>query len=536
MKKTAYSILVCGVMALMTACTPSEPKQSTETGTMPQIYPDYTNVTIPVNIAPMNFKIESKGEKFVVKATYGNTKKVFGADSEGIVTFSPKAWKEMTSAANGGSISYEIYAKQGNSWVKYNTFRQNVVGDSIDKYLTYRLIEPLYKYIGHMGIYQYDTETSQEKAIFDYRKNQISRDYDRTYCMNCHTSQRNNPGNRMFYVRGSKGGMMLTYNGETKLVNTKCGDMKYSTAYAQWHPTLPYIAATSENVRQSFASNDNKKIYQFDKYGDIVLYDIEKNEITNVFKTPNRIEGMLSWSPDGNYLYYCYTDTAITTQSSPLRQKYNIARIKFNADTKTFGNVEEGSNNITSSETIVNAVALDSSAAAPKINVDGKHMLFRMGKYGMYMQTNKTADIYIMDLETKKFHPLDSLNSPQADHFHDFSSTGRWISYESKKEDGNYAKVYFSYFDRDGVAHKPFAMPHENPLWDKELLKSYNCSEFTTCANDKLSKDYHTILDNDPLTQANYGDKIDSTSINGTSGASQVNGVGGASRVTPEKK
>lgn len=526
MRNLLYSIFACTVAALLSACTAVVPKESTSIDSLPQIYPDYTNVTIPVNIAPLNFKIESNGDKFVVKATYGDKERVFGADSEGIVKISSKTWKEMTNLANGESIRYDIYAKQGEKWVKYNTFRQTVVSDSIDNFLTYRLIEPLYKNVGHMGIYQYNTETSQEKAIFDYRKNQISRDYDHTYCMNCHTSQRSNPANRMFYVRGKKGGMMLTYNGETKLVNTKCGDMKYSTAYASWHPTLPLIACTSENVRQSFPSNDNKKIYQFDRYGDIMLYDVEKNEVTALYKTPNRTEGLLTWSPDGEYLYYCYTDSAITEPSTATKQRYNIARVKFNAKDKSIGE----------SELLVNATSVDSSAASPKVNIDGKHMMFRMGKYGMYMQTNKTADIYMMNLDTKKYYALDSLNSTQADHFHDFSSTGRWIVFESKKEDGNYAKVYFSYFDKDGVAHKPFAIPHENPLWDKELMKSYNCTEFCTAANDKAPKDYHKIIEDEPLKQASYGSPIDTSSINGTSGASQVNGVGGASVVSPNKK
>lgn len=528
MRKIIYNILTCGVVALLSACSSNVPSSSKELNTLPEIYPDYENVIVPVNIAPLNFVVTSEGDEFVVVASCGRLKKVFSTDSDGKIIFPIKEWKEMIQKVEsfGGEISYEVYARRGKEWVKFKPFTQTVVTDSIDKYLTYRLIEPLYKYIGHMGIYQYDIESAVETPIFEYRKQQISRDYSHTYCMNCHTSQRSNPSNRMFYVRGSNGGMMLTYNGETKLVNTKCGDMKYSTAYASWHPTLPLIAATSENVRQYFSSNDTKKIYQFDKFGDIVLYDVESNEVTHIFKTPNRIEGLLSWSPDGEYLYYCYTDSAIVTPSSPLRQKYNIARAKFNPETKTVGE----------SELLVNAVSVDSSATSPKINVDGKYMMFRMGKYGMYMQTNKTADIYMMDLQTKKYYALDSLNSPQADHFHDFSSNGKWIVYESKKEDGNYARVYFSYFDKNGVAHKPFAIPHENPLWDKELLKSYNCTEFTTCSNDKVSKDYHKILETSSLVQANYGGVIDSSEVNGTSGASKVNGTSGASVVPQEKK
>jgi hypothetical protein len=33
----------------------------------PVIYPDYTNTVIPANIAPLNFRIESKGSRFFVR-------------------------------------------------------------------------------------------------------------------------------------------------------------------------------------------------------------------------------------------------------------------------------------------------------------------------------------------------------------------------------------------------------------------------------------------------------------------------------------
>ena len=47
----------------------------------------------------------------------------------------------------------------------------------------------------------------------------------------------------------------------------------------------------------------------------------------------------------------------------------------------------------------------------------------------------------------------------------------------SRREDGNYSRVYFSYFN-NGKVEKAFLMPQEDPEYNTFLLKSYNRPEF----------------------------------------------------------
>ena len=47
----------------------------------------------------------------------------------------------------------------------------------------------------------------------------------------------------------------------------------------------------------------------------------------------------------------------------------------------------------------------------------------------------------------------------------------------SRREDGNFCRVYFSYFN-NGKAEKAFLMPQEDPEFNTFLLKSYNRPEF----------------------------------------------------------
>ena len=47
---------------MMVACGNQIPQKFSESDELPNIYPDYTNVTIPVNIAPLTFEVDGKVE------------------------------------------------------------------------------------------------------------------------------------------------------------------------------------------------------------------------------------------------------------------------------------------------------------------------------------------------------------------------------------------------------------------------------------------------------------------------------------------
>ena len=53
MKKTT---LFVALVAMLTACTSGIPENYRDSDTLPNIYPDYIGVTVPVNIAPLTFE------------------------------------------------------------------------------------------------------------------------------------------------------------------------------------------------------------------------------------------------------------------------------------------------------------------------------------------------------------------------------------------------------------------------------------------------------------------------------------------------
>ena len=88
------------------------------------------------------------------------------------------------------------------------------------------------------------------------------------------------------------------------------------------------------------------------------------------------------------------------------------------------------------------------------------------------------ADLWIMNLETGEDRPLDEVNDRYAESFHNWSSNGRWLAFSSRREEGQYARVYFAHVDADGRAAKPFVLPQENPLHNRQNFRAYNVPEF----------------------------------------------------------
>lgn len=512
MKMAVKRAALAGFCLVFTACSNSVPESFSENGKTAPIYPDYTNCMLPVNLGPMNFAMTDSADAYVVSVSPANGDKiVVGSDSKKSFSFPADKWKKMLEANANNDITFDVYAKNDGKWSHYKSFVNHVSPDSIDRYLTYRLIEPSYMGSGEMGVYQYDIENNVESAIFTNHFAHKDPNVRGQKCVNCHTSQRNHPENKMFYYRGANGGLFLTYNGQLKKINTRTGDMFAGTVYPAWHPTLPLIAFSSNVIKQVFKTFDSNKIEPFDMYSDLVLYNIEKNEITSVLKTRNSHETNPNWSPDGKYLYYNSSDSTFEKIGDVKRLRYNLFRISFNADSLKWG----------SPELVYDAASSQHSATYPRVSPDGQNLLFTLAAYGTSTQTNKTADLCMIDLKSMKSIALDSVNSPtESDSYHDWASNSRWFVYSSRRYDGNYSRPYFVHVSADGKVSKPVQMPHSNARHDLDLLKCYNVPEFSKKPVVFSESDFQNLVNSEEV-KATYGSPIDKNA-DAVTGASKV--------------
>lgn len=463
------------LLVLILASCNNIPASFTETKEQISIYPDYKDVSIPLNIAPLNFHITTDASSYLTKvySTNGNSVLVKGKD----VQIGMNAWKKMLTNNAGNDLYYEIYLKRGGVWIKYPILRNYITKDSIDKFVVYRYVQPLYTTYEDMSINQRCLENFDVEVLMDNRL--YSADND-PHCINCHSFQNYNAtGNMQIHVRGKTGGTILALNHKLKKINPKAKGLKSGAVYPSWHPTMNYIAYSTNSIGQNFHSKSPDKVEVLDSRSDLILYDIDKNEVTKITDSNDWLETFPYWSPDGSFLYYVAAyfvpkqdsiETEIQTETifNYKNIKYNIVRRPFDKTTKTFGKAD----------TIFSASKIGKSATLPRVSPDGKYVLFTLANYGNFHIWHKSSDLYLLDLATGKLKDIGIVNSTESESYHSWSSNGRWIIFGSRREDGTFTRLYLSNFDKNGMAHRPFVLPQKDPQFYNRDFKSYNIPEF----------------------------------------------------------
>ena len=471
-KKHTCLLPVVAVLALLAACTPKVPTEFATAESMPAIYPNYMGITIPCNIAPLNFMYTAEDAIDAVTVfVHGDQSITLG----GLKTeWNVKKWHSFVEQAKGGNIDVTSYVKT-TGWTKYRTFRMEVVEDEVDPYITYRLIAPSYVTYEDLTINQRGLENFDEDVIFC---NMMISTEDNGQCINCHSCRNNNPDSLQFHARQHKGGTIMAFDGDIRKINLKTDSTLSAGVYPAWHPTHNYIAYSVNNTGQSFHTRDNEKIEVQDIASDLILYDIDLNEVTRVESDTTEWECFPCWSPDGRWLYYVSAHYEATQFSIREREiidryqefKYNLYRKSFDPTTKHFGE----------KELVYDAAAKGRSVTLPRVSPDGRYLLMTIGDYGVFHIWHRSADLLLLDLQKGTTRMLSEANSPDTESFHNWSTNGRWILFSSRRDDGSFTRLYLSYFDRNGKAHKPFVIPQQNPGFYQEFYRSYNIPEFMT--------------------------------------------------------
>ena len=466
-------IVAAGVITLLflTACSQQLPTEFAKSDQLPKIYPDYVEVTVPVNIAPLTFEMDDQSEEMAVRYSFGEEEIICRGEKSqpGI-----DDWKQLTAAAKGKAIKVETYACKDGQWTSFKPFNIHVSPDSIDAYISYRLIYPSYVSYEELNISQRCLENYDESVIYD---NMLCSEGQNAQCINCHNYQQYNPGRMQFHARQNHGGTVITYDGKIRKISMGNDSILSAGVYPTWHPELPLIVYSTNMTRQNFHVNDPNKIEVYDTESDLIAYDVVKNEVTNIENDPNELEVFPFWAPDGKTLYYCsahfeYPDSIenkdmyLLSHSNKVR--YNIYRKSFDPATMEFG----------PRELVFAADSLEQSATLPRISPDGRYLLFTMGKYGVFHIWHHDADLWMIDLSTGEVRLVEELNSPDTESYHSWSSNGKWVVFSSRRDDGIYTRPFIAHIDNNGKGTKPFELPCADPDYHRQFMKSYNIPEF----------------------------------------------------------
>ena len=467
--------LLALVLLIGSACTRAV-EDATVVDELPKIYPDYVGVTIPADIAPMNFNVNGGDIQtidVVVKGSKGGEMHTQGEFAD----FDAGEWRQMTEQNKGGILNFTVCVLKNGKWWKYRDFSMTVSTYTLDDYgLTYRRIPPGYEVGGNIGIYQRDLHSFDEYAI-------LTETAVPGRCMNCHTPNRADPSRLTLQIRGEGGGTMIQKDGVQTWLNTKTDSTKAAGSYAYWHPDGDYCAYATNSVHQSFFTGTGQRIEVYHLFSDIIILDTRTNELllSPLLQTPDQ-EIFPAFSADGRTLYYS-SSKQCRVPAEYEKVKCSLCAISFDATTGTYGEV---------ADTLLNGPKDDCSYTLARPSYDGRWLMYCRSARSNFPVCQTDADLWIMNLATRECRPLDEVNSDDVESYHNWSSNSRWFVFTSKRENGMYAQLFLSSIDDDGKATKPFLLPQRNPRkYYFDMMDSFNVPDFTKTKVDFDMKEAH---------------------------------------------
>ncbi len=499
--KYKFIIAFCSLLWLLTGCHRQAcvPEEFTVTHEKPLVFPDYTDITCPYNIAPLNFQIMNRGKSGVVEIKGENGNITIQTAKEGKIIFNPQAWKTLLEAHKGKQLTVHIYIREEKGWKRLLPFFIEVASAPIDPYLSYRLIEPGYIAFRRLGIYQRNLENFEVKAVYE---NNEEYDDKHNHCINCHNYQNYDTQRMLLHVRANHSGTVIADNGHLKKVQFPKTDIPFGAVYPAWHPERPYIAFSSNRTGQSFHIHHPEKVEVNDMESDLILYDHEKGTVRYILRTDSVMETFPHWHPDGTRLYYTAAEVPDMKGLSPDDKevytiehyndlRYDIMVMDFDSINGIFGKPHR----------LTEWAKQEKSVSVVRVSPDGKYLLYTLADYGQFHIWHKSADLWILDLQTGENSKLEKANSNDADSYHSWSSNGRWIAFSSRRDDGSFTRCYISYFDPEGKDRKAFMIPQQDPEENILLMKSYNVPELTQSPVKIKTQDFqHIIMETEAQT------------------------------------
>jgi hypothetical protein len=445
-------------------CTAGDSQDSATLLNRPPILkPDYTGITIPPNIAPLNFIIQEPASDYRVRISGAKGKPIELNSKSDRVLLPSTAWHELLSANKGSDLWVDIRAHTNGQWIRFATITNHVAAEEIDPFLIYRKIHPAHNTWAGMGLFQRDLRNFDETQFLDNKR--FSGD-----CCHCHMLSNNDPDRLMVLIRSVRyiNSALVISDGTSSAIAGQIG-------FVSWHPKAPMVAASFSKPRLLLhtARNDMRDITELE--GWIGTFDLNSKTVKEVpgLHDKKRLMAFPSWAPDGRHLYYCSAPNPLNNSDVPDGKiykeiKYDLMRISYNLEKDEWGEPEP----------VLRVRDTGFSMAQPRISPDGHWLFVCSIPYGCWPAYNQTSDIYGIDLRegeaTGKFTSKQlSLNSDECESWLSWSTNSRWVVFSSKRLSPLINRPHISYVGPDATCSKPFVLPQRDPEFYDSLLLTY---------------------------------------------------------------
>jgi hypothetical protein len=469
---TALLALLCGgfgVFVLAGAGPDSSGPGALAAGRMPRIRPDYRDLTLPPNIAPLNFVLEEPGDRFEATVRGQAGEPIVVASGSGAVRIPVDEWHRLLRENEGGRISVEVAVRDG-TWRRFDPIEHEVARDPIDPYVVYRDMNAIFMSYRKMTIRQRSLEDFRERIVVD------SRSFD-DGCVNCHTFFQGRPDLMLMQMRQDAKGygfaMMLVRDGQITKVDTRTPNSLGLSAFSSWHPNGRLIAFSMNRVTQFFHGSAPEVREVADLDSDLAVYSLDEQTVSSNRRlaAKDRLETWPAWSTDGRHLYFCsaplnWEDRYTAPPPGYKELRYDLMRIPYDTETGEWGELEVA----------LSAHDVGLSITQPRPSPDGRFLLLSLCDRGTFPTFRPSSDLYLWEPSSGEVRPLEC-NSDEAESWHCWSSNGRWIVFTSKRDDTLFGRTYIAWVGPDGQTSRAFILPQEDPTFYDSCIHIHQCPE-----------------------------------------------------------
>ena len=436
--------------------------------------PDYCDITIPCNIAPLNFRVNGASD-FTVSVEGSNGSYEFKG-RRGLVSFGLGKWHSMLETEKGNTLNVCVKASASGKEPFERKFTWTVSPDSIDAYLSYRLIEPAYEVWNEIQIEERCLEDFSTRLLADNASTDKS-------CMNCHVTNGN--GTSFMHIRGSRGGTVLNRNGQVSKISTAT-DRTGGGVYGDISPDGRYGVFTTADITFAIHSRTDMRMEVYDKRSDLVVIDFDNLTAADSPATSGSEyqETFPCFSANGHIIYFCRAQS-FQQSDSTASMHYDIAAVQFDPETGKMGDTVKtlirGGENLSFSHL--------------KVSPDGRWLMATVATYGTFPVWHPESELWLIDLKEHSVDIMPETNAYGADTYHSWSRNSRWVVFASKRDDMVYGRPYIVHIDGQGHAGKAFVLPQRDPVMYTSTMKSFNMPELYPAREDYGSRSISRLYD-----------------------------------------